>query len=104
MLSREAHPDAFVRMVFLMLDHDLIRFSAAVRAIDGWFGFAREVDGTRERRGDIDFVVVTGVPLAAADGEHEASAGSAQACVQPEISSGPAAPSLLSWYVGGIET
>ncbi len=36
----EGHPDAFRRMLRLILDHDLARFSATVRALDTWFGFA----------------------------------------------------------------
>jgi hypothetical protein len=35
----EAHPQAFRRMLRLMLDHNLFRFSSAVRAINVWFGF-----------------------------------------------------------------
>ncbi|MEX0717715.1 MAG: DUF5724 domain-containing protein [Planctomycetaceae bacterium] len=34
----EAHPQAFRRMLRLILDHDLIRFSAVTRAVDAWFG------------------------------------------------------------------
>ena len=34
----EAHPDAYRRMLRLILDRDLLRFSAAVRAADTWFG------------------------------------------------------------------
>jgi HEAT repeat protein len=34
----EAHPQAFRRMVRLLLDENLLRFSAAVRAVDVWFG------------------------------------------------------------------
>jgi hypothetical protein len=34
----EAHPEAFRRMLRLILDRDLIRFSATVRAVDVWFG------------------------------------------------------------------
>jgi hypothetical protein len=33
-----SHPEAFRRMLRLILDHDLIRFSATVRAVDVWFG------------------------------------------------------------------
>lgn len=36
----EAHPQAFRRMVRLILEHDLTRFSSVVRAADTWFGFA----------------------------------------------------------------
>jgi hypothetical protein len=35
----EAHPEAFRRMVRLIRDHDLARFSATVRAVNVWFGF-----------------------------------------------------------------
>jgi Family of unknown function (DUF5724)/Domain of unknown function (DUF4132) len=34
----EAHPQAFVRMLRLILDQNLIRFSSVIRAIDVWFG------------------------------------------------------------------
>ena len=34
----EAHPQAFVRMVKLILEHNLLRFAATVRAVDVWFG------------------------------------------------------------------
>jgi len=46
----EAHPCAFRRMLRLILDHDLIRFSATVRAVDVWFGFNWDVDHTRAVR------------------------------------------------------
>jgi hypothetical protein len=35
----EAHPAAFRRMLRLIIDNDLVRFSAAARAINVWFGF-----------------------------------------------------------------
>lgn len=38
----EAHPEAFQRMVALILQEDLLRFSAVVRAIDVWFGWMYE--------------------------------------------------------------
>lgn len=34
----ETHPDAFRRMLRLILEEDLIRFSSVVRAVDVWFG------------------------------------------------------------------
>lgn len=34
----ETHPLAFRRMLRLMLEHDLLRFSSAVRAVDVWYG------------------------------------------------------------------
>ncbi len=33
-----AHPEAFRRMLRLILEHDLVRFSSVVRAVDLWFG------------------------------------------------------------------
>lgn len=39
----EAHPEAFRRMVDLVLDKDLVRFSSVVRAVDVWFGFNFDV-------------------------------------------------------------
>src|SRR5262245_14575430 len=35
----EAHPEAFRRMLRLIQEHDLVRFSAVVRAVNVWFGF-----------------------------------------------------------------
>jgi hypothetical protein len=35
----EAHPEAFRRMVRLILDHGLARFSSVARAVNVWFGF-----------------------------------------------------------------
>ncbi len=46
----EAHPAAFRRVVQLILEHDLIRFSAVVRAAGVWFGFGWDVDGARAVR------------------------------------------------------
>jgi hypothetical protein len=51
----EAHPLAFRRMLRLILEHGLARFSATVRALDVWLGFGwgvehrREVDQTLRR-------------------------------------------------------
>ncbi|MBD2092287.1 DUF4132 domain-containing protein [Microcoleus sp. FACHB-1515] len=39
----EANPLAFQRMLWLILDHNLIRFSATLRAFDVWLGFGLEV-------------------------------------------------------------
>ena len=36
----EAHPIAYQRMLKLIIDENLIRFSATIRAVDVWFGFA----------------------------------------------------------------
>lgn len=35
-----AHPEAFRRMLRLILDHNLVRFSATVRALNDWIGYA----------------------------------------------------------------
>src|SRR5579871_3958367 len=35
----EAHPEAFRRMLRLLLDHELLRFSSVTRAVDVWTGF-----------------------------------------------------------------
>ena len=43
----EAHPEAFRRMIRLILEHDLARFSATVRAVDVWFGFNYEAGQTK---------------------------------------------------------
>ncbi|HTK08696.1 MAG TPA: DUF5724 domain-containing protein [Ktedonobacteraceae bacterium] len=40
----EAHPEAFRRMLQLILEHDLLRFSATLRAADVWLGFDRAVE------------------------------------------------------------
>ncbi|NJL43197.1 MAG: hypothetical protein HC935_07430, partial [Pseudanabaena sp. SU_2_4] len=39
----EAHPEAFRRMVKLILEHDLLRFSATLRATDKWFGLGWDI-------------------------------------------------------------
>ena len=43
----EAHPQAFRRMLKLILDNDLIRFAATVRAVDVWFGFQWDAASTK---------------------------------------------------------
>ncbi|HEX5831751.1 MAG TPA: hypothetical protein VFY16_12270, partial [Gemmatimonadaceae bacterium] len=51
----EAHPDAFRRMLRLIRDEHLTRFSSVVRAADSWFGFqwdgasAVKIDAILER-------------------------------------------------------
>jgi hypothetical protein len=40
----ETHPEAFRRMLRLILEHDLLRFSSVIRAVDVWFGFGLEAD------------------------------------------------------------
>src|SRR5581483_3297035 len=41
----EAHPQAFRRMLRLIMDHNLVRFSATVRALDVWLGYAWDAVG-----------------------------------------------------------
>ena len=43
----EAHPDAFARMLRVILDNDLCRFSAVIRAVDVWFGFGYDALNNR---------------------------------------------------------
>jgi len=40
----EAHPEAFTRLLDLVLEHDLLRFSATVRAVGVWLGLAVDVE------------------------------------------------------------
>jgi len=42
-----AHPQAFRRIVRLILDHNLTRFSTTVRAVDVWFGLGFDADNAR---------------------------------------------------------
>jgi hypothetical protein len=39
----EAHPEAFRRMLAVVLDHDLMRFASSVRAAAVWFGMPADV-------------------------------------------------------------
>lgn len=41
----EAHPQAFRRMVRLIREHNLVRFSSVVRAVDVWLGLAWDAAG-----------------------------------------------------------
>jgi HEAT repeat protein len=42
----EAHPQAFRRMVRLILENKLVRFSSVIRAVDVWFGLAWDAVST----------------------------------------------------------
>lgn len=42
-----AHPEAFRRLLRLILENDLIRFSAVTRAVDVWLGMQWDVENTR---------------------------------------------------------
>ncbi len=46
----EAHPQAFLRMLRLVLEHNLLRFSATVRAADVWLCFMRTVSEVADLR------------------------------------------------------
>jgi hypothetical protein len=46
----EAHPEAFRRMLRLLLDHDLLRFSAVTRAVGVWTGMALDALSPAEVR------------------------------------------------------
>jgi Family of unknown function (DUF5724)/Domain of unknown function (DUF4132) len=46
----EAHPIAFQRMLKLILDENLIRFAATLRAVDVWFGFDLDVLQEKQAR------------------------------------------------------
>ena len=43
----EAHPDAFRRIVRVILENDLARFAATVRAVDVWFGLQWDAVSTK---------------------------------------------------------
>ena len=46
----EAHPEAFRRMLRLIIEHDLTRFSSVIRAVDVWFGFGWDAMDARFAR------------------------------------------------------
>ncbi len=46
----EAHPIAYQRMLKLILDENLIRFAATLRAVDVWFGFDLDVLQEKQAR------------------------------------------------------
>jgi Family of unknown function (DUF5724)/Domain of unknown function (DUF4132) len=52
-----AHPHAFRRLLRLILDHDLTRFHATVRAADVWFGFEWTMEDVRAVRHAISAVL-----------------------------------------------
>ncbi len=53
----EAHPVAFRRMVELIRDNDLLRFSSVVRAVDVWFGFMWEVADAKRLNAILDNLI-----------------------------------------------
>jgi hypothetical protein len=52
-----AHPEAYCRMIRLILDHDLLRFSSVIRAVDVWFGFHLESADARAARSVLERVL-----------------------------------------------
>ncbi len=40
----EAHPDAFTRIIDLVVSENLIRFAATIRAVSVWFGFPEDAE------------------------------------------------------------
>lgn len=50
----ESHPEAFRRMLRLIRDHDLARFSSVVRAVDVWLGFQWDSVKVKEVNAVID--------------------------------------------------
>lgn len=52
-----AHPEAFRRMLRLILEHGLCRFSATVRAVDVWFGYGLDADSSRKAEQVIETVL-----------------------------------------------
>ncbi len=42
-----AHPEAFVRLMKVILEHDLVRFSSAARSINVWFGLLWDSSSTK---------------------------------------------------------
>jgi hypothetical protein len=54
----EAHPEAFRRMVKLIREHDLLRFSSAVRAAMVWFGMGEVMnDGSSRFKKAFDLIL-----------------------------------------------
>jgi Family of unknown function (DUF5724)/Domain of unknown function (DUF4132) len=71
----EAHPIAFQRMLKLILDENLIRFAATLRAIDVWFGFDLDVLQEKQARA----IVVQVLEFLADDQQRQAGLASADA-------------------------
>jgi hypothetical protein len=53
----EAHPEAFRRMLRHIQQHDMTRFSATVRAMNGWFGYGWEAASVKEANGVLEKVI-----------------------------------------------
>lgn len=52
-----AHPQAFRRMLRLIIDEKLVRFSATVRAVDVWFGFNYDAMAAKHAEAIIESVL-----------------------------------------------
>ncbi len=50
----EAHPQAFRRMLGVVLDDNLIRFASVARAAGVWFGHEEEVENPKQLKADIE--------------------------------------------------
>lgn len=53
----EAHPQAFKRMLRLILEHDLMRFTATARAVDVWFGLMWDSASTKKLSQSVERVL-----------------------------------------------
>ena len=54
----EAHPEAFARMLRVVVEQDLTRFSATIRAADTWFGLGFDVEQRRWVQSSIEQVLL----------------------------------------------
>jgi hypothetical protein len=61
------HPEAFKRFLRVVLEHDLVRFSATVRAVDVWFGFMWDAMSARKAKEIIELTLKFMDAPAAAD-------------------------------------
>ncbi|MGN6543704.1 MAG: HEAT repeat domain-containing protein, partial [Aureliella sp.] len=52
-----AHPQAFVRMLRLILDNDLLRFSSVARAVDVWLGLGWDSASTKVLRENVEAIL-----------------------------------------------
>ncbi len=52
----EAHPEAFRRLLNIVLDQDLIRFASVVRAAGVWLGAAEEAENPKKVKADLQAI------------------------------------------------
>lgn len=76
----ECHPDAFKRMLRLILDHKLTRFSATLRAFDVWLGYQFQVESAKRA----ERVISQLLHWLEHDNERNAMIRNAQASPEPE--------------------